>query len=138
MMHLACPCGAVRLTLAERPDHINECNCSLCRRTDARWAYVHPDTITVAGATDCWSRDDKPEPAAAVHTCRSCRATTHFTLTPAAIARHGNAMMGVNMRLAADEALAGIELRFPDGATWDGAGPFGYVRAPRILGRTDD
>ena len=132
-MKLSCTCGAVRLTLAARPDHINECNCALCSRTDARWAYFHPDAVTVEGATGHWSRDDKPEPAAAVHFCPSCRATTHFVLTSAAVAKHGNTMMGVNMRLADEAELAGIELRYPDGAAWDGASPFGYVREARII-----
>jgi hypothetical protein len=44
--------------------------------------------------------------------------------------------MGVNMRLADERDLAGIELRYPDGQAWSGEGDFGYVREPRIIGRT--
>jgi len=42
--------------------------------------------------------------------------------------------MGVNMRLADEKELAGIELRYPDGRTWPGTGDFGYVREARIIG----
>jgi hypothetical protein len=55
-------------------------------------------------------------------------------LTESAAARFGNSLMGVNMRLADDRDLAGIELRFPDGRAWSGDGDFTYVRDPLILG----
>jgi hypothetical protein len=42
--------------------------------------------------------------------------------------------MGVNMRLADESDLAGIELRYPDGQAWSGEGGFTYVREARILG----
>jgi len=42
--------------------------------------------------------------------------------------------MGVNLRLADEKDLAGIELRYPDGRAWPGKGAFGYVREPRIMG----
>ena len=43
--------------------------------------------------------------------------------------------MGVNMRLADEKDLVGIELRYPDGRTWPGKGAFGYVQEARIIGR---
>ena len=41
--------------------------------------------------------------------------------------------MGVNMLLADEQDLAGIELRYPDGRSWPGEGEFGYVREHRVL-----
>ena len=43
--------------------------------------------------------------------------------------------MGVNMWLADERDLAGIEVRYPDGQAWPGIGEFGYVREPRIIGQ---
>lgn len=43
-------------------------------------------------------------------------------------------MLGVNMRLADEQDLAGVELRYPDGRAWSGDGEFGYVREASILG----
>lgn len=45
-------------------------------------------------------------------------------------------MMGVNMLLADEHELAGVELRFPDGRAWTGAGDFTYFRETRIIGQT--
>jgi hypothetical protein len=58
-----------------------------------------------------------------------------FILTPSAISRFGNVQMGVNMRLADENDLAGIELRYPDGRAWPGKGSFSYVQEARVIGR---
>jgi hypothetical protein len=133
-MNLSCHCGRIRIRLATRPDHINECNCSLCGKTGARWAYFHPSQVRVEGETTGYCREDKAAPAAEIRFCPACGTVTHFTLTESAVARHGNSLMGVNLRLADERELAGVELRYPDGRAWSGEGPFGYVREARILG----
>lgn len=43
--------------------------------------------------------------------------------------------MGVNMRLADEMDLTGIELHYPDGRAWSGKGGFGYVQEARIIGQ---
>ncbi len=118
----------------KRPDFVNECNCTLCRKTGARWGYFHPSEVSVEGETRGFIRQDKDDPAAEVQFCPTCGATTHFALTGSAREKFGNSFMGVNMGLADETDLAGLELRFPDGRSWQGAGDFGFVRAPRILG----
>lgn len=133
-MTLTCLCGHVRLETAKRPDFIHECNCTLCSKTGTHWAYFHPSEVTTAGATYGFSRTDKGEASADVRFCPTCGVTTHFALTAEAQAKFGNGMMGVNMRLADPADLAGIELRYPDGRGWSGAGEFGYVREARVLG----
>lgn len=135
MSKLSCLCGDVRIALAKRPDYVNECNCTLCSKSGARWAYFHPSEVVVEGATSGYCREDKAEPAADVRFCARCGSTTHFALTASAASRFGNGMTGVNMRLADEEDLAGIELRYPDGRAWSGQGDFGHVREARILGR---
>lgn len=134
MLSLSCHCGQVRIDLAQRPDHINECNCSLCSKVGARWAYFHPSDVSVAGETTGYCRADKDAPAAESRFCPICGTTTHFTLTESAVAKHGNSLMGVNMRLTDEADMAGVELRYPDGRAWSGEGPFGYVREARIMG----
>jgi hypothetical protein len=134
MLTLSCLCGQLRVHTGKQPDHINECNCTLCSKTGARWAYFHPSDVTVEGAPTGYCREDKADPAARIQFCASCGATTHFVLTESAVARFGNSLIGVNMRLADERDLAGIELRYPDGQAWSGDGDFGYVRAARILG----
>ena len=135
MLKLSCHCGLARLTVERRPDYINACNCTLCRKTGARWGYFQSSLVAVDGPTRTYRRTDKADPVAEVHFCGECGATTHFTLTAEAVARFGQDLTGVNMRLANEGDLAGIELRYPDGAAWAGAGDFGYVREARIIGQ---
>lgn len=135
MLKLACLCGQVNIEIQKRPDYINECNCTLCSKSGARWGYFHPSEVVVEGATQGYSRDDKANPTAQIHFCQKCGATTHFVLTESAIARFGkNSLMGVNMWLASESDLAGIQLRYPDGRAWPGEGAFSYVRDARIIG----
>ena len=126
-------CGGVRLRLAKRPDFIHACNCSLCSKAGARWGYFHPSEVTATGDTRGYSRGDREAANAELRFCPTCGTTTHFVLTPGAVAKFGDTMLGVNMWLAEPADLAGLELRYPDGRAWSGEGPFGYVREPRTL-----
>jgi hypothetical protein len=135
MLKLSCHCGLVRVAIGRQPEYVNECNCTLCRATGARWAYFHPSEVSVEGTAKGYCRPDKDDPAAQVGFCARCGSTTHFTLTASAASRFGNSLMGVNMRLADESDLDGVELRYPDGQAWSGEGDFGYVREARILGR---
>ena len=135
MLTLSCLCGQIRVTIDQRPDFINECNCTLCSKSGARWGYFDPAQVSVEGAAKGYCRGDKDDPAADLRFCPDCGATTHWVLTASAVARFGNSLMGVNMRLADESDLAGIELRYPDGQAWSGEGEFSYVRDARILGQ---
>ena len=134
MLNLSCLCGQIRVEAAKPPDYIHECNCTLCRKSGARWGYFHPSEVIVEGVAEGYCRDDKDDPGARLQFCATCGSTTHFILTESAVAKHGNVVMGVNMRLADESDLAGIELRYPDGKSWSGTGAFDYVREARILG----
>ena len=133
MLKLSCHCGRIRIEVQQRPDYLNECNCTFCGKAGARWAYFHPSQVRVEGDATGYCRADKAEPGAEFRFCGVCGSTTHFVLTASAVSRFGNTLMGVNARLADERDLAGVELRFPDGRGWSGEGDFGYVREPRIL-----
>lgn len=134
MLNLSCHCGRVSLRISKRPDYINACNCSLCRKSGAVWSYFTPFEVAVTGETASYSRSDKTEAAVRVCFCPKCGTTTHFDLTDETVKKIGNTLTGVNMRLADDDTLVGIELRYPDGRAWSGIGEFGYVKNAIILG----
>ncbi len=135
MVQSFCLCGQVRISVSKRPEFVNECNCTLCAKTGARWGYFGPSEVAVEGETWGYRRGDKAEANAEVHFCPHCGSTTHFVLTEAAVARFGNVQMGVNMAMAEEADLAGVELRFPDGRAWSGEGAdFGFVREAQVLG----
>nr|WP_237452013.1 aldehyde-activating protein [Qipengyuania algicida] len=133
-MTLQCLCGAVEVTIAQKPEFVNACNCDMCRKSGARWGYFDPSQVTITGPGKSYRRGDKPVPSSEIHFCTTCGATTHFLLTEASVAKFGDTMMGVNMALASENELAGIELRYPDGKSWSGEGTFGYYRENRVLG----
>jgi hypothetical protein len=135
MLNLSCHCGQIRVETTKQPDYIHECNCTLCSKVGARWGYFHPSEVSVEGTAEGYCREDKDDPAALLQFCAKCGSTTHFVLTASAVSRFGNSLMGVNMRLADESELAGIELRYPDGRAWSGEGGFGYVREARIMGQ---
>jgi hypothetical protein len=132
-MTLTCLCGHVRITVPRPPDYINECNCTLCSKAGARWGYFQPSEVVIEGSTKGYCRSDKSDPNAEVHFCAECGSTTHFGLTKRAVARFGNTLMGVNMWLANEHDLSGVEVRYPDGRAWSGVGGFDYIREPRII-----
>lgn len=138
MIDLSCLCGQIRVHALKRPDFIHECNCTLCSKTGARWAYFHPSEVVVEGATQGYRRTDKAKPGAEVQFCPTCGSTTHFVLTPEAVAKFGDTLRGVNLRLADERDLVGLELRFPNGRAWAGEGDFTYVREAQILGPPAD
>lgn len=135
MLKLSCHCGHVHIEIPQKPDFINECNCTLCTSVGARWAYFRPSDVSITGKTKGYSREDKDEPAVEIQSCSKCGSTTHFTLTATAIAKFGNVQTGINMNLVDERELTGVELRYPDGQSWSGVGGFGYVRGPRVIGQ---
>ena len=134
MLNMSCHCGHVVIRTEKRPDFIHECNCTLCQKSGAIWGYFQPSEVAVDGTTTGYDRSDKPEPAVSIRFCPICGSTTHFELADTTIAKFGNTMLGVNMRLADEQDLKGVELRYPDGRAWSGQGEFGYVQDAIVIG----
>lgn len=108
----SCHCGAVHFEIS-RPDHVTACNCSICRRYAALWAYAPPARLALhapQGSTRSYSWGDK---TIAFHSCATCGVVTHYeSLVDERVA--------VNMRNVDDPTvLASLRLRHFDGAnTW--------------------
>jgi hypothetical protein len=151
----SCHCGAVQISIAARPEYLNDCNCSLCASHGVWWGYFAPAEVEVTGATKSYARADKAEPVVKIHFCTTCGCTTHFRTMDGFAERTGGwsissdsgnrfrasemrsrttpDVMGVNMRLVDRSLLAGIELRYPDGQNWDGIGQWDFIREAEIL-----
>ena len=80
-MTASCLCGAVSIVIETKPEFINDCNCSLCRKAGAAWGYFPSSAVTTSGNTVPFVRRDKTAPGVEVHSCASCATTTHFVLT---------------------------------------------------------
>ena len=87
MIRAACHCGAVRITVEPDPTWVGDCNCSICRRYGALWAYARdfkdpgrPITMTLVQGLDdleayLWAGKEL-----AFWRCRHCGCVTHHTV----------------------------------------------------------
>jgi hypothetical protein len=118
MVEASCHCGAVRLEVASAPREVTECNCSICRRLGARWAYYSPTEVTLpkAGATQPYVWGDR---MLAFHRCRSCGVATHWQSLDGSKDR-----MAINAR-----AMDGLDWDRITVRQFDGANTWEYVDA---------
>ncbi|MBY5947657.1 GFA family protein [Photobacterium rosenbergii] len=112
-MELTCHCGNVNIKLESPPSEVGECNCSICRRYAASWAYFSPKQVevTCSEETDfyCWG-DKEVE----FHRCSICGCLTHYVTTE----KCDSNILAVNMKMAENEVLAAIPVRKIDGASY--------------------
>ena len=68
-----CHGGAAHWTMEGEPGPVTACNCTLCRRYGALWAYdFENERITISGATTTYTRPGKADPALEMHFCPTC------------------------------------------------------------------
>jgi hypothetical protein len=110
MVRAACHCTAVRFEIAEMPAWLLDCNCTLCRRYGALWAYPAAGKVKfVRGAedTDVYSWGDR---MLAFHRCRECGCVTHM----AALDTDPPTLYGINARMIPTLDPASVRLRQKD------------------------
>ncbi|HZH26901.1 MAG TPA: GFA family protein [Azospirillaceae bacterium] len=115
MLEASCHCGAIRFEVAERPQWLNSCNCSLCRRIGALWAYDHPSQVRMSagvGKTVAYVQGDR---TLGLHHCPTCGCVTHWE----SVNKETAERMGLNARLLDPAEIEGVRVRRFDGAsTW--------------------
>ncbi|MGB3754426.1 MAG: GFA family protein [Parerythrobacter sp.] len=126
----SCHCSRVTVTLAEAPDYINLCDCSLCWKSGGAWGYFDETEVRVTGETSAYRRVDKREPAVRMRFCARCGTTTHWQRTE----HYSDGLTGVNMRIFTPTDIAGIEVRTLDGRNWQGDTIPGKRCATGLLG----
>lgn len=114
MLTGTCHCGAAAWTLVGDPGGITACNCTLCRRYGALWAYDYEDErITLTGATSTFRRVGKADPALEIVFCPTCAGVLAWRgLRPEP---DGRRRMAVNVRLAEPETVADLPIDTFDG-----------------------
>lgn len=117
MIKATCHCGNIVITATMLLDSITSCNCSMCYRLGALWAYYKVDQVDIKVKSEAnvylWGSEIR-----AYHSCTRCGCTTHYTqkrddrITKVAI----------NTRMAASELFESANVRF-----FDGADTFKYI-----------
>lgn len=113
MIKASCHCGAAVLAAPSPPTEVTECNCSICRRLAARWAYypLAEVALPAPAATQVYVWGDR---MLAFHRCKSCGVTTHWQSLDGSRER-----MGLNARLFDHLDWMRVRVRPFDGAdTW--------------------
>ena len=112
MLSGTCHCGAVRVEVPTPPAAVTLCNCSLCRRLGALWAYYKVGTVRVSGHpehTDGYIWGDR---TLRTVRCRHCGCITHWEpLDP-----KPDGHMAVNVRNFDPDELENLRIRRFDGA----------------------
>lgn len=110
MIRAACHCGAVRFEIAEPPAWVLDCNCTVCRRYGALWAYYWgEDNAKLVRrpnreATDVYIWGDR---TLAFHHCRTCGGVTHME----AIEHDPPVVFAVNARMFVGLDPSKVKLR---------------------------
>lgn len=114
MLEGSCHCGKARWTLAGDPGSVTICNCSLCRRYGALWAYDFEDgRISLTGPTQTYTRAERENPALEIHFCPTCAGVLCWR--ELRLEDDGRRRMAVNIRLAPPDAVAGLLIDRFDG-----------------------
>jgi len=112
MLHATCHCGAIRLSVQEKPEHLIDCNCSICRRYGALWALYEAGMVEVSAPRDGLTAYVWGQRSIRTMRCTACGCVTHWEpITPEAGTR-----VGVNMRNFEPQAIADVGVRKFDGA----------------------
>ena len=110
----SCHCGAVRIEIAERPRMLTQCNCSICRRTGALWAYYTRGSVRLPAAPDALETYTWQSHSVQFRRCRTCGCLTHWDSPDTS----EKGRIGVNLRNADQPALVAdtpIEMLDGDG-----------------------
>ena len=109
----SCHCGAVRVEVPRPPESLTNCNCSICRRTGALWAYYATSEVRVtagAGATEGYEWGDR---TLRLVRCATCGCVTHWEPLPG----NTGGKMGINARNFEPALLDTVRIRRLDGAS---------------------
>jgi hypothetical protein len=109
MIQGSCHCGGVQWQFDAVPDGATACNCTVCRRYGALWAYdFEGEGIKIAGPTRAYIRGKAIE----FHFCATCGCMAFWR---ARELHEGRRRIAVNLRLTEPEAVARIPIDHFDG-----------------------
>lgn len=109
MLQGSCHCGALGWSFDGRPESATACNCTVCRRYAALWAYDRDgECISVSGTSSVYIRGD----SLGFHFCPACGCLAYWRALAAG--PDGRRRMGVNLRLAEPETVAQIPVQRVD------------------------
>ena len=115
MLNGSCHCGAVQIAVAEKPQSLTQCTCSICHRYGAQWAYCTRSTATVSCDPDAVSVYVWGDKSIEFYFCNTCGCLTHYE----SVEKFDDSRIAVNARMLTPIDTGDIRIRTFDGAdTW--------------------
>jgi hypothetical protein len=116
MVTASCHCGAVRLEMARTPRKLTQCNCSICRRYGAIWAYYRRKSVRVVCARNALSLYTWRNETLQFYRCKKCGSVTHHEQMRKR--SDGTDTLAVNVRnIDNPAAIADLPIKLLDGAS---------------------
>jgi hypothetical protein len=110
MIEGSCHCGAVEWYFEGMPEGATACNCTICRRYGALWAYDYEgERINVSGPTQCYIRGASIE----FHFCPACGCVAYWRSRKPG--DDGRRRIAVNLRLTEPQPVARVPIDHFDG-----------------------
>jgi hypothetical protein len=107
-----CHCGTVQIFVRQLPRTVTHCNCSICRRYGAIWAYYKPSSVTINVPMGALSKYSWNRKVRDYHRCKRCGCVTHYTYR----GKQRTRTLGVNAANFEPSALVDVRIRHLDGA----------------------
>lgn len=112
MLEGTCHCGEVGWTLETLPKSVTACNCTICRRYGALWAYGYiGDDIQTTGQTSTYLRRDSGD--IYFHLCAICGCVTHYVASTEG--ENGRTRAAVNARMSDPSRISEFPVRHFEG-----------------------
>jgi len=116
MLTASCHCGSVQLEVDEKPQTLTACNCSICHRLGAQWAYYTRQQVRISGSPTSRTAYLWNDKCIEFYHCKTCGCTTHYE----DVEKTQDSRVALNARMLRREDTAGIPVRKFDGAdTWE-------------------
>lgn len=110
----SCHCGKSGWALEGDPGSITACNCTLCRRYGALWAYDYEgERVSVTGEIASYVRADMEKCGLEILFCPSCACVLSWR--GVRLQKDGRRRMAVNLRLAPPDPVADLPIDHFDG-----------------------
>jgi hypothetical protein len=107
-----CHCGAVRIHVRQMSRTLTRCNCSICRRYGALWAYYRPSSVRIEAPRGALAQYSWKRRIRAYYRCSHCGCVTHYRYR----ARQRDTTVAVNAVNFEPAAIAAARIRHLDGA----------------------
>lgn len=105
-----CHCGNTEIVANRVPEQITTCNCSICRRYGALWAYYKPEEVSIKfneAESKFYIWGDRE---VKFHHCTTCGCLTHYITTEKCSER----IFAINTRMSDPSLIAAIPVREVD------------------------